>query len=54
MPNLAAYKGGFTRFTEMEIAEFDDSQVKANILTIGLHHRLTQISIRLPSSVGKS
>ena len=28
---IAAYKGGFTRFTEVEIAEFDDSQVKAYI-----------------------
>ena len=27
----AAYKGGFTRFTEVEIAEFDDLQVKAYI-----------------------
>lgn len=28
---IAAYKGGFTQFTEVEIAEFDDSQVKAYI-----------------------
>ena len=28
---IAAYKGGFTRFTEVEMAEFNDSQVKAYI-----------------------
>ena len=28
---IAAYTGGFTRFTEVEMADFDDSQVKAYI-----------------------
>ncbi len=28
---IAAYKGGFTRFTEVEMAEFDDAQIKVYI-----------------------
>ena len=41
---IAAYKGGFTRFSEVEIAEFDDSQVEAYInnwfaSTSGIHQR---------------
>lgn len=28
---IAAYKGGFTRFTEVEIADFDDCQIKSYI-----------------------
>ena len=28
---IAAYKGGFTRFTEVEMANFDDSQIEAYI-----------------------
>lgn len=28
---IAAYKGGFTRFTEVEMAEFDDAQIEAYI-----------------------
>ena len=28
---IAAYKGGFTRFTEVEMADFDDSQIEAYI-----------------------
>ena len=28
---IAAYKGGFTRFTEVEMADFDDSQIQAYI-----------------------
>ena len=28
---IAAYKGGFTQFTEVEMAEFDDAQIKAYI-----------------------
>ncbi len=28
---VAAYKGGFTRFTEVEMAEFDDAQIEAYI-----------------------
>ena len=41
---IAAYTGGFTRFTEVEIADFDDSQVEAYInnwfaSTSDLHRR---------------
>ncbi len=28
---IAAYKGGFTRFTEVEIADFDDEQIKSYV-----------------------
>ena len=28
---IAAYKGGFTHFTEVEMADFDDAQIQAYI-----------------------
>lgn len=41
---IAAYKGGFTRFTEVEMADFDDARIKAYInnwfeSTSDLHRR---------------